>query len=140
MERKIIVVKLTIAVNSKRFLAEVSRLTLIHVSGLAPLRFSQSQRVYYIASLRQASLQQNSAAYYCKPFDTHRIADFSQFFVVKMRLLTHNMLKSHVKGVKNGYPLVIEVQILSLLRNLNYIVSEDNDILTFTWNHRKIER
>lgn len=26
-----------------------------------------------------------------------------------MRLLTHNMLKSHVKGVKNGYPLAIEV-------------------------------
>ncbi|XP_020623139.1 multifunctional methyltransferase subunit TRM112-like protein At1g22270 [Orbicella faveolata] len=28
---------------------------------------------------------------------------------MKMRLLTHNMLKSHVKGVKNGYPLTIEV-------------------------------
>lgn len=26
-----------------------------------------------------------------------------------MRLLTHNMLTSHVKGVKNGYPLAIEV-------------------------------
>ncbi|CAH3018366.1 unnamed protein product [Porites evermanni] len=26
-----------------------------------------------------------------------------------MRLLTHNMLTSHVKGVKNGYPLGIEV-------------------------------
>ncbi|XP_031559432.1 multifunctional methyltransferase subunit TRM112-like protein [Actinia tenebrosa] len=25
-----------------------------------------------------------------------------------MRLLTHNMLKSHVKGVKNGFPLSIE--------------------------------
>ena len=37
-----------------------------------------------------------------------------------MRLLTHNMLKSHVKGVKNGYPLVIEVQILPVLHNLNY--------------------
>ncbi|XP_073230960.1 uncharacterized protein [Porites lutea] len=26
-----------------------------------------------------------------------------------MRLLTHNMLTSHVKGVRNGYPLGIEV-------------------------------
>jgi len=25
-----------------------------------------------------------------------------------MRLLTHNMLTSHVKGVTNGYPLIIE--------------------------------
>ncbi|XP_020910936.1 multifunctional methyltransferase subunit TRM112 homolog A-like [Exaiptasia diaphana] len=25
-----------------------------------------------------------------------------------MRLLTHNMLKSHVKNVKNGFPLKIE--------------------------------
>ena len=24
-----------------------------------------------------------------------------------MKLLTHNMLMSHVKGVKNGYPLVL---------------------------------
>lgn len=24
-----------------------------------------------------------------------------------MKLLTHNMLTSHVKGVKNGYPLVV---------------------------------
>jgi len=24
-----------------------------------------------------------------------------------MKLLTHNMLKSHVKGVKNGYPLLL---------------------------------
>ena len=30
-------------------------------------------------------------------------------FHKKMRLLTHNMLTSHVKGVKNGYPLGIEV-------------------------------
>ena len=43
-----------------------------------------------------------------------------------MRLLTHNMLKSHVKGVKNGYPLAIEVQMLILFRK--DIVSEDNDI------------
>lgn len=59
---------------------------------------------------------------------------------MKMRLLTHNMLKSHVKGVKNGYPLAIEVQILFLLRN--YIVSEDSDVtldsLTFTWSHRRV--
>uniref|UniRef100_H2YV57 Multifunctional methyltransferase subunit TRM112-like protein n=1 Tax=Ciona savignyi TaxID=51511 RepID=H2YV57_CIOSA len=26
---------------------------------------------------------------------------------VNMRLITHNMLTSHVKGVKNGYPLLI---------------------------------
>jgi len=31
-----------------------------------------------------------------------------------MKLLTHNMLTSHVKGVKNGYPLVINVSINSL--------------------------
>ena len=36
------------------------------------------------------------------------------------------MLKSHVRGVKNGYPLAIEVQILVLPHN--DIVSEDNDI------------
>ncbi|XP_077965819.1 multifunctional methyltransferase subunit TRM112-like protein [Styela clava] len=28
--------------------------------------------------------------------------------ILKMRLLTHNMLTSHVKGVKNGYPFIIE--------------------------------
>ncbi|XP_071961920.1 multifunctional methyltransferase subunit TRM112-like protein [Antedon mediterranea] len=28
----------------------------------------------------------------------------------KMKLLTHNMLTSHVKGVSNGYPLKIEAQ------------------------------
>ena len=27
-----------------------------------------------------------------------------------MKLLTHNMLTSHMKGVKNGYPLVINVR------------------------------
>eukprot|EP00958_Prasinococcus_capsulatus_P027431 scaffold5536_cov359-Prasinococcus_capsulatus_cf.AAC.2 len=27
-----------------------------------------------------------------------------------MRLLTHNMLTCHVKGVKNGYPLKIEAE------------------------------
>lgn len=26
-----------------------------------------------------------------------------------MRLITHNMLKSNIKGVENGYPLGIEV-------------------------------
>ncbi|XP_077988776.1 multifunctional methyltransferase subunit TRM112-like protein [Glandiceps talaboti] len=29
-------------------------------------------------------------------------------FVRRMKLITHNMLTSHVKGVTNGYPLVIE--------------------------------
>ena len=29
---------------------------------------------------------------------------------MKMRLLTHNMLMSNIKGVKNGYPLLIEVK------------------------------
>ncbi|XP_078488379.1 multifunctional methyltransferase subunit TRM112-like protein [Ciona intestinalis] len=29
---------------------------------------------------------------------------------VRMRLITHNMLTSHVKGVKNGYPLVIKAE------------------------------
>lgn len=33
--------------------------------------------------------------------------------VVKMKLLTHNMLTSHVKGVKNGYPLRILVSPVS---------------------------
>ena len=36
--------------------------------------------------------------------------------IPEMRLLTHNMLKSHVKGVKNGYPLAIEVK--TALRSL----------------------
>lgn len=26
-----------------------------------------------------------------------------------MKLLTHNMMKSHVKGITNGYPLIIRV-------------------------------
>ena len=30
-----------------------------------------------------------------------------------MKLLTHNMLKSHVKGVKNGYPLLLRVRLLA---------------------------
>ena len=28
-----------------------------------------------------------------------------------MKLLTHNMLTSNVKGVKNGFPLIIEASI-----------------------------
>lgn len=43
-----------------------------------------------------------------------------------MRLLTHNMLKSHVKGVKNGYPLAIEVQMLFLTHN--HKENEDSDM------------
>ena len=43
-----------------------------------------------------------------------------------MQLLMHNVLKSHAKGGKNGYPLAIEVQMLFLIRN--DIVSEDNDM------------
>ena len=39
--------------------------------------------------------------------------------LVKMRLLTHNMLASHVKGVKNGFPLAIEVMPLRLERNFH---------------------
>jgi multifunctional methyltransferase subunit TRM112 len=27
-----------------------------------------------------------------------------------MKLLTHNMLACHIKGVKNGYPFEIEVE------------------------------
>lgn len=27
-----------------------------------------------------------------------------------MKLLTHNMLQCHIKGVKNGYPLKIEAE------------------------------
>lgn len=48
MERKILAVKLTKAAHSKHFQAEVS--IQIHVSGLAPLHLSQSQRVYQAAS------------------------------------------------------------------------------------------
>ena len=29
-----------------------------------------------------------------------------------MKLLTHNMMKSHVKGISNGYPLIIRVSIV----------------------------
>ena len=31
--------------------------------------------------------------------------------ISKMRLLTHNMMKSHVKGVTQGYPLLIRVRL-----------------------------
>ncbi len=38
----------------------------------------------------------------------------------KMKLLTHNMLTSHVKGVKNGYPLkVLASQIVVKTVNFN---------------------
>lgn len=40
-----------------------------------------------------------------------REAHFHPKKEVNMRLLTHNMLKSHVKNVKNGFPLKIEVRI-----------------------------
>ncbi|XP_065882302.1 multifunctional methyltransferase subunit TRM112-like protein [Dysidea avara] len=33
-----------------------------------------------------------------------------------MKLLTHNMLTSHVKGVKNGYPLVINASKVEVRR------------------------
>lgn len=42
-----------------------------------------------------------------------------------MKLLTHNMLKSHVKGVKNGYPLLIraeEVEVEETEFNPEFIV------------------
>lgn len=35
-----------------------------------------------------------------------------------MKLITHNMLTSHVKGVKNGYPLVINVRKFAERQNL----------------------
>ena len=35
---------------------------------------------------------------------THVVKDYA------MKLLTHNMLTSHVKGVKNGYPLRLLVR------------------------------
>lgn len=46
-----------------------------------------------------------------------RAAHYLEYFkqrtcVRKMKLLTHNMLTSHVKGVKNGYPLVVNVRML----------------------------
>ena len=34
---------------------------------------------------------------------------------MKMKLLTHNMLTSHMKGVKNGYPFRILVRVLPVL-------------------------
>ena len=37
-----------------------------------------------------------------------------------MKLLTHNMLTSHVKGVKNGYPLVINVRKLAERQDLQH--------------------
>ena len=48
-----------------------------------------------------------------------------------MRLLTHNMLTSHVKGVTDGYPLIIEVGhavsncFLCILLMIFWLVSED---------------
>jgi len=40
-----------------------------------------------------------------------------------MKLLTHNMLTSHVKGVKNGYPLVINVSFSTILLDLKLILN-----------------
>ena len=57
-----------------------------------------------------------------------------------MRLLTHNMLTSHVKGVKNGYPLGIEVRPLyiSLHGSLkNWTITKSHSLrsdLIFTWS------
>jgi multifunctional methyltransferase subunit TRM112 len=37
-----------------------------------------------------------------------------------MRLITHNMLKCNIRGIENGYPLIIE--------------SEKNEIVTMEFN------
>lgn len=63
------------------------------------------------ASISIMSLQSLKSAF----SETVNFSKFSEGIVRKMRLLTHNMLKSHVKGVKNGYPLAIEVQMLYFL-------------------------
>lgn len=47
-----------------------------------------------------------------------------------MKLLTHNMLKSHVKGVKNGYPLLLRVR-LSALLPLSFSFSLSVSLTTF---------
>lgn len=31
-----------------------------------------------------------------------------------MKLLTHNMLQCHIKGVKNGYPFAIEAEKITI--------------------------
>ena len=33
----------------------------------------------------------------------------------KMRLVTHNMLKCNIKGVGNGYPLIIQVENMEIV-------------------------
>jgi hypothetical protein len=34
---------------------------------------------------------------------------FLSLFLRKMKLLTHNMLSCHIKGIRNGFPFIIEV-------------------------------
>lgn len=57
-----------------------------------------------------------------------------------MRLLTHNMLTSHVKGVKNGYPLGIEVTPLYISLHgsfENWAITKSHSLRSdsiFTWS------
>lgn len=39
----------------------------------------------------------------------HQVCSDSGIQGAGMKLLTHNMMSSHVKGVKNGYPLILRV-------------------------------
>ena len=43
-----------------------------------------------------------------------------------MRLMTHNFLRSNVKGTENGYPLIIEVTTLNCIESSSVI---DKDLL-----------
>lgn len=74
-----------------------------NLSGLARLvRILANQRSQAIGS--RFGLKSEMVGNLPKHFNSSFV-----FISLKMRLLTHNMLKSHVKGVKTGYPLAIEV-------------------------------
>lgn len=90
--------------NFPRFLQQSANqcLSSIKPRGIG-LVFEASISIMSLQSLKSASSE------------TVNFSKFSEGIVRKMRLLTHNMLKSHVKGVKNGYPLAIEVQMLYFL-------------------------
>ncbi len=48
-----------------------------------------------------------------------------------MKLLTHNMLTSNVKGVKIGYPLLLKVLIQYIYSNVRYLKSELRPVLAW---------
>ena len=59
--------------------------------------------------------------------------------IIKMRLLTHNMLKSHVKGIKNGYPFTIEVGYVNKKTRKTWLSRVEFDARVLDHTHTLLE-